>query len=280
LVQVPSQASLMPLSEAAQRRLALFVRGRNVCLRAAVHAAQQAHGGTLMVNSVKIIGALTVYQGAAIEGREGETARIVQVLRDHLPPAHRGNPEHYIASDEVLARLGGVKSTDRLDVVFVDSAGRTTGPNHYDLAAVDFEMFAHLRECPGPAESAPARQHAEDRGHRRPPEIDYEVDDVVVCKVDGRGLRAGNLYLIHAVSRRRVWNFMRTTLVVNVDFKLVEIVDPEPVLRRTRIEATRKVPGGHDTFHSFRDVGELDEWRAQNDIPLAALYGLRYVELG
>jgi hypothetical protein len=243
--------------------------------------------GTTMGSTSKVIGAITTYEGTAIEGRRGDWARICKVLRDHFVKngeyTRPDDPESYITSDRVLAQLGGVKATDRLEVMFVDVHGEPASPAspcHYDLAAVDFEMFAHLKGASAePTLCTPAHPAGEGRGRRREPAVDYEVDDVVLCLVTGKGLVAGAVYSVYAVSRRRTGSGLLTTVTVNADFALIEVDPAEPVLRRTRVQVTRKVQGGSDKVHTFQDVIEFESWRAANDVSREELYGLRYVEI-
>jgi hypothetical protein len=52
----------------------------------------------------------------------------------------------------------------------------------------------------------------------------YQVDDVVICKVTGNGLQSGSVYPVYSVLRQRASNGgVETTVTVNVECKPVAV---------------------------------------------------------
>lgn len=109
----------------------------------------------------------------------------------------------------------------------------------------------------------------------------YQVDDVVLCKVSGQGLEAGKVYPVYSVLRRRAIGGIETTVTVNADERLVQICPAEPVLRRTRIEVsvTALDSGEPDQTLTFADAIELEAWRKQHGVAADRLHEFRYVEM-
>jgi hypothetical protein len=108
----------------------------------------------------------------------------------------------------------------------------------------------------------------------------YQVDDVVVCKVSGQGLEAGQVYPVYSVLRRRTRRGVETVVTVSADLLgLVEIGPAEPVLRRTQLEVRTTLADGHEQCLLFTDASEFEAWRERNQVAADQVSELRYVEM-
>lgn len=108
---------------------------------------------------------------------------------------------------------------------------------------------------------------------------DYQVDDVLVCVAAGHGLAVGEHYLAHAVEHRRACGRVVTTVTVSStnDFDLVEVVEADAFLRRTRVLVDVIEPSGRVRRHSFPDPEELAVWCAFTRVPADRIRNQRYV---
>lgn len=108
---------------------------------------------------------------------------------------------------------------------------------------------------------------------------DYQVDDVLVCVAAGHGLTLGEHYLAHAVERRRAYGRVITTVTVSgTDFGLVEVVEADAFLCRTRVLVDVLQPSGRVRRHSFPDAEELAVWCAFTRMPEDRIRNKRYVQ--
>jgi hypothetical protein len=81
------------------------------------------------------------------------------------------------------------------------------------------------------------------------------LGDVLVCIADGHGLQKGELY-----------------------FKVIEVIDAEAFLRRTRVLVEVMAPHGQVTVRSFPDAEQFDVWCAFTRTPANRVRNKRYVE--
>jgi hypothetical protein len=108
---------------------------------------------------------------------------------------------------------------------------------------------------------------------------DYQVEDMLLCIADGHGLKKGELYIAHAVARRKARGRVVTTVSVSTaNFKFIEVLEAEAFLRRTRVLVEVMAPNGNVTLHSFPDSEELDVWCAFTHTPANRVRNKRYVE--
>ncbi len=89
------------------------------------------------VHAPTIIGTLTTYHGTEHAYLRGYQVRILGVLR----PGATEDDTQYISDDDTLARSGGVKATDRVDVAPIMEGGRTSFASS-DARAIDLAAFA------------------------------------------------------------------------------------------------------------------------------------------
>jgi hypothetical protein len=107
---------------------------------------------------------------------------------------------------------------------------------------------------------------------------DYQVDDVLVCIAAGQGLQVGELYIAQAVARRKARGRVITTVTVSANFKVIEVIEAEAFLRRTRVLVEMMAPNGQVTVHSFPDPEELDVWCAFTRTPPNRIRNKHYVQ--
>jgi hypothetical protein len=107
---------------------------------------------------------------------------------------------------------------------------------------------------------------------------DYQVEDVLMCIADGQGLHRGELYITEAVARRRARGRVVTTVTVSANFRVLEVVEAEAFLRRTRVVVEVMAPNGDVTVHSFPDSERLDVWCAFTRTPANRVRNKHYVE--
>lgn len=107
---------------------------------------------------------------------------------------------------------------------------------------------------------------------------DYQVDDVLVCIADGHGLKKGELYIAQAVARRKARARVVTTVTVTANLRIIEVIDAEAFLRRTRVLIELMAPNGDVLLHSFPDAEQLDVWCAFTHTPSNWIRNKRYVE--
>ena len=94
----------------------------------------------------KIIGSTTVYTGTEHAYLRGCLVKIVTVLRGAADPEVEPDDVQIIRTDSEVEAAGGVRGTDRVEVVpFLESEGRFSFVTSDPLAA-DLECFAHLTE--------------------------------------------------------------------------------------------------------------------------------------
>lgn len=106
---------------------------------------------------------------------------------------------------------------------------------------------------------------------------DFQVD-MLVCIAAGHGLQVGELYLANAVSRRKTSRRVVTTVTVSADFKLLEVLDAEAFLRRTRVVAEVMSSDGRVKTHSFANAEEFDVWCAFLRVAPNRIRNNHYVE--
>ena len=107
---------------------------------------------------------------------------------------------------------------------------------------------------------------------------DYQVEDVLVCITEGHGLQKGELYVAQAVARRKARGRIVTTVTVTANFKVIEVIDAEGFLRRTRVVAEVMSSAGKVKLYSFQTAEELDVWCAFAHVPANRVRNKRYVE--
>src|ERR1041384_7679320 len=96
---------------------------------------------------------------------------------------------------------------------------------------------------------------------------DYQVDYVLVSIAAGHGLQVGELYIAQAVVRRKAHGRVVTTVTVSANLKVIEVLDAEAFLRRTRVFVEVMASNGQVAVHSFPDAEELDVWCAFTHTP-------------
>lgn len=83
-----------------------------------------------MTKSPAIIGTETSYHGTEHRYLKGYTVRVIGIIRG----------EEYLTTDDEIARSGGVRATDRVDVAPIMEGGRTSFASS-DALAIDLACF-------------------------------------------------------------------------------------------------------------------------------------------
>jgi predicted methyltransferase len=86
------------------------------------------------------------------------------------------------------------------------------------------------------------------------------------------------VYITQAVARLKARGRIITTVTVSANLKVIEVIDAEAFLRRTRVVAEVMAPNGRVTVQSFPDAEQLDVWCAFTHTPANRVRNKRYVE--
>ena len=95
---------------------------------------------TKQAEATKVIGAVTTYLGNDYGMKPGHKVRIIAVLPK--------DEDAYIRDDDELARRGGVKATDRVEITpWIEKEGRFSWVTN-DPKATDLEIFFDVTTPP------------------------------------------------------------------------------------------------------------------------------------
>lgn len=93
---------------------------------------------TKQAGAAKVIGAVTTYLGNDYGMKPGHKVKIIAVLPN--------DEDAYIRDDDELARRGGVKASDRIEVQpWIEKEGRFSWVTN-DPKATELEAFKNLRK--------------------------------------------------------------------------------------------------------------------------------------